>query len=193
MVDNYGNRYAAETLVTTDPSRYFFYKEAIKFDILKLNLPPLTPSWMVFDETCAPRSPSPQWASPRPGSTFVPWTKDNLDAVKRGWIMKADTIEGLAAKIKAHNENRNMMVPENLVKTVARFNEFSPRRARTMILTARQGHSRLSRNPRLTPLPLYAGGPNTKGGIAANAKREVLDWAGKPIPRLLRPVRFRRH
>ena len=33
-------------------------------------------------------------------------------------------------------------------------------------------------------LPLYAGGPNTKGGISANAKREVLDWQGKPIPRL---------
>jgi len=33
-------------------------------------------------------------------------------------------------------------------------------------------------------LPLYAGGPNTKGGIAANARREVLDWLGKPIPRL---------
>ena len=33
-------------------------------------------------------------------------------------------------------------------------------------------------------LPLYAGGPNTKGGVAANAKREVLDWEGQPIPRL---------
>jgi predicted oxidoreductase len=28
------------------------------------------------------------------------------------------------------------------------------------------------------------GGPNTKGGIAANAKRQVLDWDGRPISRL---------
>ena len=33
-------------------------------------------------------------------------------------------------------------------------------------------------------LPLYPGGPNTKGGIMANARREVLDWEGKAIPRL---------
>jgi succinate dehydrogenase/fumarate reductase flavoprotein subunit len=38
--------------------------------------------------------------------------------------------------------------------------------------------------PPFYALPLYAGGPNTKGGIAANAKREVLNWEGKPIPRL---------
>ena len=29
--------------------------------------------------------------------------------------------------------------------------------------------------------PLVAGGPNTKGGLACNAKREVLDWNLKPI------------
>jgi succinate dehydrogenase/fumarate reductase flavoprotein subunit len=38
--------------------------------------------------------------------------------------------------------------------------------------------------PPFYALPLYAGGPNTKGGIAANAEREVLNWEGKPIPRL---------
>jgi predicted oxidoreductase len=31
---------------------------------------------------------------------------------------------------------------------------------------------------------LVAGGPNTKGGLACNAKREVLDWSLKPIPGL---------
>ena len=33
------------------------------------------------------------------------------------------------------------------------------------------------------PTPV-AGGPNTNGGLACNAKREVLDWNFKPIPRL---------
>lgn len=31
---------------------------------------------------------------------------------------------------------------------------------------------------------LLLAGPNTKGGLAANAKREVLDWDLKPIPGL---------
>ena len=49
VIDNYGSRYAAETLITTDPSRYFFYKEAVKFDITKL-IYPRCPNWMVFDQ-----------------------------------------------------------------------------------------------------------------------------------------------
>lgn len=182
VVDNYGNRYAAETLVTTDPSRYFFYKEAIKFDILKL-VYPRSPSWMIFDETFRSTVTITSLGISTAGYGLVPWTKDNLDAVNRGWILKADTIEELAAKIKAHKENRQLMEPANLAKAVTRFNEFSAkkkdddfdRRANTLGPVDK---------PPYYALPLYAGGPNTKGGIAANAKREVLDWAGKPIPRL---------
>lgn len=49
VVDNYGNRYEAETKVTDNPSRYFFYKAAVTFDISSLSYP-RTPSWMIFDE-----------------------------------------------------------------------------------------------------------------------------------------------
>jgi succinate dehydrogenase/fumarate reductase flavoprotein subunit len=92
-------------------------------------------------------------------------------------------LEELGAKIKAHKENRQLMESAALAKTVARFNDLSAkgkdedfdRRANTLGPVDK---------PPYYALPLYAGGPNTKGGIAANAKREVLDWAGKPIPRL---------
>ena len=33
-------------------------------------------------------------------------------------------------------------------------------------------------------IPLYPGGPKTKGGLRANARRAVLDWDDTPIPRL---------
>ncbi len=33
-------------------------------------------------------------------------------------------------------------------------------------------------------IPLYPGGPNTKGGLRADAQRRVLDWDDRPIPRL---------
>ena len=39
VVDNYGRRYQAETKITDDPSRYFFYREAVKFDIDKQGRP----------------------------------------------------------------------------------------------------------------------------------------------------------
>lgn len=182
VIDNFGNRYAAETLVTTDPSRYFFYKEAIKFDILNLSYPRV-PSWIVFDETLRANVTITSMGISTAGFGFVPWTKDNMDAIKRGWIMQADTIEGLAAKIREHKENLNKMVPENLVKTVARFNEFC-KAGKDADFDRKPGTLAPVEKPPFYALPLYAGGPNTKGGIAANARREVLDWAGKPVPRL---------
>jgi succinate dehydrogenase/fumarate reductase flavoprotein subunit len=182
VVDQYGSRYAAETLVTTDPSRYFFYKEAVKFDITKL-VYPRAPSWMVFDETFRSKVTVTNLGISTAGYGFVPWTKDNLDAVERGWILRADTVAGLAEKIQAHPENLKLMAAENLVRAVARFNEFSKAGKDEEFgrLPATLGAVEA---PPFYALPLYPGGPNTKGGIAANARREVLDWEGKPVPRL---------
>ena len=39
-------------------------------------------------------------------------------------ILKADSIEELANKIKQHPENKGRMVPANLVEQVTRFNKF---------------------------------------------------------------------
>ena len=182
VIDNYGNRYAAETLVTTDPSRYFFYKEAVKFDITKL-MYPRVPSWMIFDDTLRSKVTITSLGISTAGFGFVPWTKDNMDAVKRGWILKADTLEELAAKIKEQKENRKLMEAANLVRTVGRFNEFC-KKGNDEDYGRKTGTLGSVDKPPYYALPLYAGGPNTKGGIAANARREVLDWLGKPIPRL---------
>lgn len=182
VVDNLGNRYIAETLVTDDPSRYFSYKEAVKFDITKL-LYPRVPSWMIFDETFRSKVTITTLGVSTAGYGLVPWTKDNMDAINRGWILKADTVEELAAKIAANPENRKLMEPATLAKTVARFNELSAK-GKDEDLNRRAATLGPIEKPPFYALPLYAGGPNTKGGIAANAKREVLDWDGRPIARL---------
>jgi len=182
VIDSYGNRYAAETLITTDPSRYFFYKEAIKFDITKL-LYPRMPSWMIFDETFRAKYTITSMGISTAGFGLVPWTKDNLDAVRRGWIMQAETVEALAAKIRAHKENRNLMEAANLTKTIARFNESCKKGKDEEFDRKAATLGPIDKGP-FYALPLYAGGPNTKGGIMANAEREVLNWEGKPIPRL---------
>ena len=138
---------------------------------------------IVFDETLRANVTITSMGISTAGFGLVPWTKDNMDAVKRGWIMQADTIEGLAGKIKEHKENLGKMVPGNLVKTVNRFNEFC-KAGKDADFDRRPGTLGPVEKPPFYALPLYAGGPNTKGGIECNAKREVLDWAGKPIPRL---------
>jgi hypothetical protein len=182
VVDNHGHRYNDETLVTRDPSRYFFYKEAVHFDIRALEYD-RTPSWLIFDDELRAAGPLTYLGISTAGYGFIPWTEDNLDAVKRGWILSGKTLEELAGKIRAHGENRKQMDVKALVDQVAMFNKFC----------AEGKDEQCDRNPRtMKPvvkapfyaLPLYPGGPNTKGGIAANAQREVLDWEGKPIPHL---------
>ena len=182
MVDNFGKRYAAETKVTDDPSRYFFYKEAIRFDINQL-IYPRSPSWLVFDETLRTARSITELGISTAGYDFVPWSKDNQDAINRGWILKADSIEELAGKIAAHPENRKLMNKDNLVQTVARFNDFCAKGKDEDFGRREKTLGPVAKGP-FYALPLVAGGPNTKGGISANAKREVLDWKGEAIPRL---------
>ncbi|MEG2155475.1 MAG: FAD-dependent oxidoreductase [Burkholderiaceae bacterium] len=182
MVDNFGKRYAAETKVTDDPSRYFFYKEAVRFDINQL-IYPRSPSWLVFDETLRTSRTITDLGISTAGYDFVPWSKDNQDAIDRGWILKAESIEELAGKIAAHPENRKLMNKDNLVQTVARFNDFCAKGKDEDFGRRDKTLAPVAKGP-FYALPLVAGGPNTKGGISANAKREVLNWKGEAIPRL---------
>jgi 3-oxosteroid 1-dehydrogenase len=182
VVDSYGERYIAESLITDDPSRYFSYKEAVKFDITKL-LYPRIPSWMVFDETMRAKTTITSLATSTAGYGFVPWTKDNMDAINRGWILKGDTLEELAAKMQAFPEGRKLMDAKKLAAAVTRFNEFC-KKGKDEDFGRTPASLAPVEKPPFYALPLYPGGPNTKGGIAANAKREVLDWDLRPIPRL---------
>lgn len=182
VVDSYGNRYAAETMVTDDPSRYFFYKEAVKFDITKLEYPRV-PSWLIFDETLRTSMPITYLGISTVGYGFVPWTEDNLDAVERGWILKADTLEELAEKIKEHPENREKMDAANLTAAVEKYNEMCAAGEDTEFARRPETMAPVETAP-FYAAPLYPGGPNTKGGIMADAERHVLDWNNQPIPRL---------
>ncbi|MDO4937361.1 MAG: FAD-dependent oxidoreductase [Sutterellaceae bacterium] len=183
VVDNFGKRFAAETLITDDPTRYFFYKEAIHFDIKTLQYP-RNPSWLIFDDKLRRERPVVNFYNSVVGFDFIDYgNRDNSDAVKKGWILKGDTLEELAEKIRTQKENCNRMDGATLAETVKRFNKFCDdkkdldfdRRAKTL--------EPLSEGP-FYAVPLVAGGPNTKGGLAADAKRRVLDWDYKPIPRL---------
>jgi 3-oxosteroid 1-dehydrogenase len=182
IVDNYGNRYTDEGETTDDPGRYYFYHKAAEFD-QKTLLYPRAPSWMIFDETYRSTTTIALMGFGAVGLGYVPWTKDNLDAIQRGWILKADTIEELAAKIKAQPDNRSLMIEANLGKAVSRFNGFCANH-KDEDFGRRAGTLGPVEKPPFYAMPLYVGGPNTKGGIAANARREVLDWNDKPIQRL---------
>jgi 3-oxosteroid 1-dehydrogenase len=182
VIDSYGDRYANELLILSDPSRYFFYKQALAFDITKL-VYARNPSWMIFDETLRARRSIAAQGYGTTGYGLVPWAPDNQDAIERGWILKGDTIAELAAKISAHPDNRKLMNADRLAKAIARYNEFCAKGTDGDFGRHITADGTINKPPYYA-LPLYAGGPSTKGGISADAERRVLDWKGKPVARL---------
>jgi 3-oxosteroid 1-dehydrogenase len=180
VVDNFGKRYANENDITTGAWRYQFYKMAVQYDMYTMDYP-RCPSWQIFDETARARQAMAQGSSVAYG--FVPWGEDNLRAIQEGWILKGDTIAELAGKIKAHAENKGKMDPTQLAKTVEAFNKYA---AAGEDLDFKRPKTALGPvvKPPFYAQPLYPGGPNTKGGVDADAQRHVLDWKGKPIKRL---------
>jgi len=92
VVNNAGKRFFDES--ESSSATYFYYQEALKFDIKTTNYPNI-PSWLIFDETLRKRAPMVSMAFGTVGYGIVPWSADNLDAVNRGWILKADSFDEL--------------------------------------------------------------------------------------------------
>jgi succinate dehydrogenase/fumarate reductase flavoprotein subunit len=177
VVDSFGERYAAERTITEDPTRYLFYKEGVKFDIERLVYPRI-PSWLVFDETTRAERAV---VDRRPaGYHGIEWGKRNEAAVEKGWILSADTVEGLAEEIREHPDGRELMNPETLSTTIADYNAYCDA-AESDPLGSDPSNMGPLREPPYYALPLYPGGPNTKGGIMTDGERRVLDRDRDPI------------
>lgn len=184
IVDNFGKRYADESIITdsTRPYRYQFYHEAVQYDLLNMCFS-RDPSWLIFDETRNSAQTAVNTGSSAVPYDFVPWGDDNSYAIEQGWILKADTLEELGEKIKADSENRNMMEPATLAETVARYNSFCEKGEDEDFHRQQKTMGAVETGP-FYAMKMYPGGPNTKGGLDADATRHVLDWEGKPIARL---------
>ncbi len=180
VVDNRGRRYAAERRITKDPSRYIFYKEALHFDTITLTYPRI-PSWMVFDSVLMKKGPLVRVG--RAAYMGVDWGEDNLSALRKGWILEGRTLEELGAKIRAHPDNREAMEVSALVDAVGRWNGYCAAGRDAEFEREVESMGPVSEPP-FYAIPLYPGGPNTKGGLRANAQRQVVDWDDNPIPRL---------
>ncbi len=180
VVDNLGRRYAAERRITKDPSRYIFYKEALQFDTVTLTYPRI-PSWMIFDSTLMQAGAL--VSASAAAYNGIDWDKGNLNALRNGWILQGETLAELAAKIRAHPENKELMDAAALTQQVETWNRHCDAGNDPDFHTDPDTMGPV-RKPPFFAIPLYPGGPNTKGGLRANARREVLDWDDQPIPRL---------
>ena len=144
---------------------------------------PRVPSWLVFDETMRSTQTVTYLNLSTAGFGFIPWTADNMDAIDRGWILKGDTIADVASKIKNHADNVDKMNTDALVDTVERYNAFCAAGEDTDFQRKPDSLGPVE-TPPFYAIPVYPGGPNTKGGIMADGTRHVLNWEGNQIPRL---------
>ncbi len=112
------------------------------------------------------------------------WSSDNSAEIAKGWIKKADTIDGLAKLIGGE------MTPEALTATVTRWNGFCDAGVDSDF---GRSNARGGMNPRnlekIEKPPFYAieiwpGGFSTCGGPRKNAEGQVMGVDGKPIKRL---------
>ncbi len=170
MTDRSGKRYTNEEF-----KWHCVYYELTLFDTHMLAYPRV-PTFWIFDRR---RMELGTLVSIRSGATgpvrVYEWSKDNSRELERGWISTSNTVRGLAAKVG--------LPPENLEHTVTEYNK----------LCARGKDTEFGRKPEgLVPLdapPFYAvklwpGGPNTQGGPRRNARQQILNAEGGPIPGL---------
>lgn len=178
VVNSVGERFVNENLITGGITNNCFYEKACEQSLKSLTYDNL-PSWLVMDDKVFQTRQLANVTRSTVGYGFVDF-KDNADALKKGWILKADTIEELAEKIAATGGNASRMRSEVLRKSVDEFNA-----ACKQGVDRRFGRHKSSLRPvqkgPFYAIPLYAGGSNTKGGLTTDADRRVLDWSGKPI------------
>lgn len=186
MVNDQGKRFVSETkpIVPSMPIvlRPLHEKSQIPelaFDMDKLRYTNL-PMYFICGETRINGGPICNAASKDAGNHWAhlhgsyTWSDDNRAEVSKGWIVKADTLEELASKIKVD--------AAGLKATVEAYDAGC----------ARGVDSEFGRTAELSPIgpgPYYAfelglGIINTQGGPARNASHQVLDYDDKPIPRL---------
>lgn len=180
VVNSLGKRFVAENKLVSGIPHYSIYEKAAEQNYDTLTYDNM-PAWLIFDEKLLKSRPLAELSHSTAGYEFIDYgAPDNSDALKKGWILQADSVEELAKKIGESSENGGKMNAEALKDSLQKFNAYA----------AAGNDDEFGRNPKtlkaLEPgkiyaIPLFAGGPATKGGLKTNGSHQVLTWEGKPI------------
>ena len=150
------------------------------------------PTWCIFDQSCfdAGKLSTSQgdffecgnFASDLPDSVraWDGWSQDNKAELEKGWIIKGDTIEELAKKIKDFD---HWMDPETLKATFDEYQEFCEAGKDARFDRDAKTLKALDAGPYYA-VSIYPGSCSTLGGPMKNEHGQVLDTAQNPIPRL---------
>jgi succinate dehydrogenase/fumarate reductase flavoprotein subunit len=150
------------------------------------------PAWFIYDSTSGGGNPAKLISGNSCGylgdtTTLQYWENEvfsagMVDEIAKGWVLKADTVTGLATQIMADPENDGLMTTKAMEDTLTAFNAACV----TGVDEFGRGAAYLKalKTPPFYAVKVYPGGPNTQGGLKKNGKGQVLDTQGQPIPRL---------
>lgn len=176
VVDKFGSRYMNEYQPAPQDTQHR------AMEVYDPDMPGYSriPSYIIFDEAGRKRGPVAQPLAI--GGYFYDWSRDNMQEVAKGWVLKEASIPELALRIRESKDNETRMEPETLEATISQWNNI-----------AKTGKDPFQRPPRtIMPIevpPFYAATvwpiiSNTQGGPQHNAKQQIIDAFGKPIPHL---------
>lgn len=187
FVDRHGRRFVNEKSIEAHAGLLavdFYDGHALMY--------PRIPCYAIFDEATRVKKPiATSVGRGYNGKRLYKWSKDNSAEVEKGWIIKGDTIEELAKKLK--------LDPKALSETMARWNSDIKKGEDTLFhrpLNAPKSDqpaykelvtavwSTPIEQPPFYAMELYPTLLNTQGGPRRNTKAEILDAFGAPIPRL---------
>ena len=183
LVDRRGNRFANERFKTNA-----FGYELTNYDTYAMCYPKV-PCYWIFDEKRRLLAPlaSPHGVCNPPGGVmgeiFYVWSNDNQREIDRGWVMKANSIEGLASRILADPDHGGLMNSLVLEATLRRYNEYCRKGEDVDYHKSKQWLQPLE-DPPYYAVKLWPGGPNTQGGPKRNGRGQVVRVDGTPVPRL---------
>jgi succinate dehydrogenase/fumarate reductase flavoprotein subunit len=176
FLDKFGQRFMNES---RDNRHGFGHKEYQLFFDGIIGDFTRNPWWTVFDDVTAKKGPVAgnsgtkfTWFNANSGYT---WSKDNSAEVTKGWILKADSVADLAAKMKVD--------PAVLKASIDKYNGFCNNKADADFGRPTANLIALQSGP-LYAMQTYPATYNTQGGPRRNGKCQIIDAFGQPIPRL---------
>jgi len=169
IVDKYGRRFTNENF-----KRHTAYYELTLYDSQRLEYPRI-PSYWIFDRKRIEAGPLPLMFYGPMLYRLYPWSKDNQEEIKKGWIIRGDHIKELAHQLE--------MDPFVLDQTIQNYNKYCQQREDPEFNRPPQ-HLVPIQEPPFFAVKIWPGSANTQGGPRRNHRAQVLKGNGEPIPRL---------
>lgn len=136
---------------------------------------PNIPAYGVFDDVTRRKGPLTRTNNPMGYNRDYKWSPDNSKEITKGWITQADTIRELAGKISVDEYS--------LEETVKKYNEGCKAGADTDFGRTKETMRPIEAPP-FCAIELWPSLLNTQGGPRRDKQARVVDYVGKPIPRL---------